>query len=135
MFLLCLYIYSVFLISEFQNYPCQNIHFEYDLCFSDKMSPRDIKMKAAQRNVLQVGVLLVCAYAICWIVLSIMHIFIIYQTINYGDLEWNIGVILVFSNSVMNPFIYALRYDEFQEELKQIFRIKRNSQTKSMRRK
>ena len=77
-------------------------------------------MKAAQKNVLQTGAILVIVYAICYSYLIIIDSFIISKVLNFSSMEWNVALALVLGNSCINPLIYSFRYHQFQLALKSL---------------
>ena len=84
---------------------------------------RDEAMRRAQRNVLHVGMMLVTVYVLCWTYLTSINVMIVYQLIPYGDVKWHAAIAVILVNSSINPFIYSMRYQEFQETAKaMIFR-------------
>ena len=40
----------------------------------------------------------------------------------YGDVKWNSAVAVILTNSCLNPFIYSMRYKEFQKNTKALMR-------------
>ena len=82
------------------------------------MDSRDDTMHRAQRNVLHVGMMLVSAYVLCWTYLTVIHVMIVYGWFSYGDAKWHAAVGVILVNSCINPFIYTMRYQEFQATAK-----------------
>ena len=87
---------------------------------------RQQTMRAAQRNVLQTGLLLVVMYIICWSYVTLILALIVHKVLNnFSSIQWNVALAIVLSNSCINPFIYSFRYHEFQKAFKYfILRVK-----------
>ena len=107
------------------------LKFSKDKSVSVKEDNRQIKMKSAQNNVLQTGFILVVVYVICWTYLTGINALIVFRVLeNFSGIEWNIALVLVLGNSVINPLVYSFRYHEFQEAaiaiLKRLFLSKTN---------
>ncbi|XP_077984704.1 neuromedin-U receptor 2-like [Glandiceps talaboti] len=83
---------------------------------------RENSMKRASQNVLKMLILVFLAYAICWGPPQITFlVFCFGVKIDFGGLFYNAGVVLGFVNTAINPFIYALKYKQFQKGLKHVF--------------
>ena len=98
----------------------------------DSMSGRwTERMEKAQRNMVKTLILVFSSYVICWIWNQIY--FTLY---NFGyhraDLSSNFyhfTVIAVFCNCCMNPFLYMIKYHQFQKAVKQLFNCHRSRGT------
>ena len=94
---------------------------QFNYCQNGEPDKRQQHMKAAQKNVLQTGVLLVIVYVFCWTYLTIINFFIVYGILdNFSSMEWNVALSLVLLNCCINPFIYSIRYHEFQRALRRL---------------
>ena len=85
-------------------------------------------MRRAQRNVLHVGMMLVAAFVVCWTYLTVIHAMVVYEMIHYGDVKWNVAIAVILINSCINPFIYSMRYEEFQATAKAMIFKKKQDQ-------
>ena len=85
------------------------------------MNSRDAKLHKAQQNILHVGMILVAAFIVCWSYVTIINIFMVTGKSTYGSNEWNGAVMMLLVNSCINPFIYTMRYQEFQRSAKTLF--------------
>ena len=89
----------------------------------DKDSLLAAKNRRAQNNLLQTCVLLLVSFVVCW---SVHAIGFILYTVGYfptlnNDL-YRTSLLCIIMNSCLNPYIYSVRYKEFQMQLKTFFR-------------
>ena len=75
----------------------------------------------AQRNIFYTCVVLLCLYFLCWLVLELNSILHISHAIYFSLPMFYISSNLILLNSAINPFIYTIRYTEFQKHLKMLF--------------
>jgi len=73
-------------------------------------------MNKAGRNALVTSLLVCCILFVCWTPVEILFFgnYLGYP-VDFGDWPYHSSVVLVFTNSCVNPFIYAAKYRRFQE--------------------
>ena len=94
---------------------------------SSEEQPQSIKMQRAQLNLLQTCVLLMVVFVLCWSVHAVG--FILYTVGYFPSLNndyYRVSLLFVILNSCLNPYIYSVRYQEFQDQLKVLFLCKSN---------
>ena len=76
----------------------------------------------ARRNVLKTLVIVVLCYIMCnsWNQFLFLSFNFGYH-LDYESAFYNFTVIAMFTNSCINPFIYALKYKTFQKEFRKVF--------------
>ena len=77
----------------------------------------DILAKA-QVNIFYTCLILLILYFTCWFWNNATMILYLAGIIPYSNTLYDISVAVIVFNSGVNPFIYTLRYDEFQQHLK-----------------
>ena len=80
------------------------------------------KSRLAQRNIFETCLFMTVVFVLCWTTIEIA--LLLYFFGYYPDLSnshYKIGRILIISNSCINPYIYAIRYDDFKKQLKSLF--------------
>jgi len=88
-------------------------------------------MNKAGRNALVMSAIVCCGYVICFTPLHIASV-TGYNTkaVDFGSWYYNVLTVLMFSNSIINPFIYAAKYRDFQEGVKRLMqKLKPNNQS------
>ncbi|XP_077984591.1 histamine H2 receptor-like [Glandiceps talaboti] len=83
---------------------------------------KEKSLQVASRNVLKMLVLVFLAYAICWGPNQVM--FMLYcmgVKIDFYNAYYQFTTVLGFFNTAINPFIYALKYKQFQNGIKLVF--------------
>ena len=86
------------------------------------------KMRRAQNNVLQICVILMVVFVVCWGIHNIG--FLLYAVGYFPSLTtdyYRMSVLFVILNSCLNPYIYSVRYKEFQNQLKALFTFRKQS--------
>ncbi|XP_071808011.1 adenosine receptor A3-like [Asterias amurensis] len=93
------------------------------------VASRDQRMRLrVEKNVLKVLALVVAVYAVCWSPNQLAYL-------NYnfgGSLDFNgwfyhLSVVLITCNMCINPFVYALKYQQFREGMMLVFCRHRNA--------
>ena len=77
------------------------------------------KLRLAQMNIFKTCVIIVCLYLVAWLTLEsslLLYILGIYESL--GDYHHSVGDVLVTLNSCVNPFIYAMSYEDFKKRIK-----------------
>ena len=72
----------------------------------------------AQINIFYTCVMLVFLFLTCWIWNEINTMLYLMEVIPFSFVMFHASSMLIVFNSLVNPFIYTIRYDEFQEHLK-----------------
>lgn len=75
----------------------------------------------AQRNIFYTCVILLCLYFSCWLVMELNTMLYISHAIYFSEPMYHISSNLIVFNSAVNPFIYTIRYKEFQQHVKRLF--------------
>ena len=86
-----------------------------------------VKKARARRNVLKTLLLVVIGYLLCntWNQLTYLA-FSFGASLDFSSNYYNFTVIAMFANCCINPFLYALQYRPYQNELRKVF-CKRDS--------
>jgi len=89
-------------------------------------------MNTAGRNALVTSAMICCGYVVCFTPFHIIAT-IGYNSklgVDFGSWYYHLVTVLMFSNSIINPFIYAAKYRDFQEGVKRLMsKLKRNEQS------
>ena len=100
------------------------------ICLRNKVHPHAVNVgnevsvpnARARRNVLKTLVLVVVAYLLCNSFNQISFLaFNFGAPLNFGSYYYNFTVIAMFANCCINPFLYALQYSPYQNELRKVF--------------
>ena len=85
---------------------------------------------AAQMNILQTCIIMLVAFVVCW---TISQSAVILFTFGYYTTILNthvyLGRFVVFLNSAINPYIWAIRHKEFQQQMKRLLGFEQNIPT------
>ena len=90
----------------------------------DSKSTNVDKLRLAQLNIFKTCLTVIFFFIICWSLAEISVFFYlvgVYKTL--ATQQYVIGHLLIVLNSVVNPYIYAIRYDEFKDQLKSYLKI------------
>ena len=95
--------------------------------------PNDM-FHVARTNTIKTFLTVALCFVICW---SCNHIYYLMFNIGYeadfNSTYFNFTIIMVFINCIVNPFIYLIKYKDFQQALKHwLFRKKQDLQTVSI---
>jgi len=89
---------------------------------------------AASHNALVTSLLVCCGFIVCvspyhWLsVINFMR-----QTVDFGSWYYHATVVLMFTNSCINPFIYAAKYRVFQMGVRRLMsRLRLNQQQRQV---
>ena len=63
-----------------------------------------------------------CGLFACWTLNEIFFVNTIHHVIDFSGWLYHFSVVLVFTNSCVNPLIYAAKYHEFQKAVKRMLR-------------
>ena len=75
----------------------------------------------AQMNIFFTCVILLCLYVTCWLWNELHTILYIGEVIEFSEPLYHVSAIFILFNSVINPFIYTIRYTEFQMHIRLLF--------------
>ena len=87
------------------------------------------KFQLARRNTIKTLLIVDCCFIVCWSQNQVL-----YLMFNLGyNLDWNSGyyhftVLMVFVNCTVNPFIYLIKYQDFQIALREFIKCQSSSQ-------
>ena len=80
------------------------------------------KFQLARRNTIKTLLIVGCCFIICWSQNQI--IYFMYNCgydLNFNSTYFQFTIIMVFLNCTVNPFIYLIKYRDYQEALKKFF--------------
>ena len=100
---------------------------------SDSKGSSVHKLRLAQMNVFKTCLLVLVSFIVCYMTLEsavLLFIFGYYKTLSSN--HFTIGYLLVILNSCLNPYIYAIRYDDFKQQF--IHLVSRADEVSRMRR-
>ena len=81
------------------------------------------KFQLARKNTIKTFLLVGLCFIICWIQNQVYHFMYV---LGYIEIDWdgpyfNYTVLMIFLNCTVNPFIYLVKYDDYQKALKNFF--------------
>ncbi len=89
----------------------------------DKDPRRQEKMIRASRNVVKTLLIVSICFILCWSPNQIYYLrFNLGYHVNFNGAFYHFTVIAVFLNCCINPFVYALQYEQFQRRLIRLYR-------------
>ena len=73
-------------------------------------------INTAGRNALVTSLMVCCGYVVCWTPVEFMF-FLGYvgYPVDFTSWYYHFAVVLAFTNSCVNPFIYTAKYSEFKQ--------------------
>jgi len=75
----------------------------------------------AGRNAAIISLMVCCGFVVCWSPNQIMFFLnFVGYAVDFGGWFYHLTVVLVFTNSCVNPFIYAAKYREFQHGVRRL---------------
>ena len=75
----------------------------------------------ASRNVIKTLALVCVCFGLCWTVNQVyFFMYLVGSKIDFSSPFYHLSVVMVFLNCCCNPFVYILKYKEFQRKLKRI---------------
>ena len=80
------------------------------------------KFQLARRNTIKTLLIVGCCFIICWSQNQI--IYFMYNCdydLNFNSTYFQFTIIMVFLNCTVNPFIYLIKYRDYQEALRKLF--------------
>ena len=84
-----------------------------------------VNLHKAQIHIIQTAAFLSVLFFTCWTYLYVIQIGATFFGIPWYP-QYHIAVALVIFNSTINPYVYCIRYDEFQNRIAEIFYIFKN---------
>lgn len=86
------------------------------------------KLRVAQINIFQTCVIMVVFFLVSWLSSkSALFLFSIGYYKSLAGNHYTLGNFAILANSCVNPFIYALRYDEFKQQALVLMKVKTRS--------
>ena len=93
---------------------------------TSELSSAGHKLRLAQINIFQTCLLMTVLFLLSWLTAKsaqFLYAVGIYKTL--GGNHFALGNLAVVINSGVNPFVYVLRYDDFKQQLKKLFKSSR----------
>ena len=120
-----------FVIPLFISFVCYSRMFYYlnksargsgDKKLQESTSSNVDKLRMAQMNIFKTCLTVIVVFFLCWVTTE-SHVFMyllgFYDT--FSNTHYFAGNLSVILNSCLNPYIYAIRYDDFKKELRVMF--------------
>ena len=93
---------------------------------------RESAMKAARYNVIKLCLYVNIAYVFCFTMNTIIYtslaVGLEFANMNFNSISYHLSVVFVFVNSCIYPFVYVIKYAEFQQAIKSLFCCRWRSQ-------
>ena len=87
--------------------------------FSQVIDTNKEKFQLARKNTIKTLLIVALCYIICWSQIQIMYfMYNCGYDINFNTTYFQFTVLMVFLNCIVNPFIYLIKYRDYQEALK-----------------
>ena len=81
--------------------------------------PSRDKFELARTNTIKTLLIVGCCYIICWSPNQCLYlVYNLGYTINWNSTFFHFTVVMIFSNSMVNPFIYVFKYKDYQDAMK-----------------
>ena len=91
---------------------------------TQRADPGRDKFQLARNNTIKTLLIVGLCFIICWSQTEIMYfMYNCGYNINFSTTYVQFTVLLVFLNCVINPFIYLIKYRDYQEALKHFFSL------------
>ena len=91
---------------------------------------KESRTQRAQRNILETCIIITLVYIICWFTNELgLILFVVGYYSDLSNKYYTIGHFLVLLNSCLNPYIYVVRYNDFQKQLR--FLLYKNNENES----
>ena len=86
------------------------------------VDPGKQKFQLARRNTIKTLLIVALCFIICWSQNQVRYLmFNCGYNINFNSFYHQFTILLVFLNCTVNPFIYLIKYKDYQEALKTFF--------------
>ena len=80
------------------------------------------KFELARKNTVKTLIIVACCFIICWSQNEIMYfLYNCGHDINFNATYFQFTILMVFLNCTVNPFIYLIKYRDYQDALKIFF--------------
>jgi len=78
-------------------------------------------MNKAGRNALVTSLMVCCGFVVCFTPVDIMFLlsFVGYP-VDFSSWFYQFAILMAFTNSCVNPFIYAAKYGDFQQAVRHL---------------
>ena len=87
-----------------------------------KCGPQSDTFQVARTNSIKTLLLVVLCFIICWSNNQIYYLmFHLGYAINFSSTYYKFTVLMVFLNCTVNPFIYLIKYKDYQDALRKLF--------------
>ena len=88
---------------------------------SESRSSNVDKLRMAQLNIFRTCLTVVGIFVLCWSVLEIsVFLYMIDIAKSLQNTEYIVGNVMVLLNSIVNPYVYIFRYEDFKNELRKL---------------
>ena len=92
-----------------------------DTCLQANPAGSSAVTTKAGRNATITSLMVCCGFIVCWTPNQILFFLgFIGLPVDYGSWFYHFTVVLVVTNSCINPFIYAAKYREFQNGVRRL---------------
>ena len=88
-----------------------------------------VKFQLARKNTIKTVLIIGLCFIICWSQNQI--IYFMYHCgydLNFNSTYFNFTILMVFLNCTVNPFIYLVKYKDYQDALKKFFQCAKTQQ-------
>ena len=87
------------------------------------------KMRMAQLNIFQTSFIIMLFFLLCWLTKdSAVLMFAIGLRPNLSNNHYMVGRLMIVVNSCINPYIYAVRYNDFKNQMRYLLGFKKKPQ-------
>ena len=91
------------------------------------------KFQLARRNTIKTLLIVACCFIICWS--QNQTIFFMYNCgydLNFNSTYFNFTILMFFINCTVNPFIYLIKYRDYQEAFRIFFHCNKKATNSSL---
>ena len=111
----------------------KHVHGKGSNSMADSKSNSVHKLRLAQINIFQTCLIMILFFLICWLTKDtalLLYIMGVYKSISNS--HYAVGHLFIVCNSCLNPYIYAIRYDDFKQQMKRLWNGKRGDAAEKM---
>ena len=97
------------------------------------VDPGKVKFQLARKNTIKTLLIVALCFLICWSqnqVIYFMHN--CGSEVNFNTTYFQFTVVMVFLNCIVNPFIYLIKYRDYQEALRLFFHCIKEERNNSL---
>ena len=76
----------------------------------------------SQRNVIKTLILVSVSFFVCWCPNQIYYLYILQTGLQFDGIVYTVTLLFIFMNVILNPFIYASKYDDVKDRMKSWFK-------------